>query len=70
MWNPVPDLDIGFDTSWVHLNTAFGGQAQLSPMGVGTQFQPGASGRPGGPYSISNQDVISAYFRIQRNFLY
>ena len=68
MWNPVPDLDVGFDVSWVHLNTAFGGTAFLNAMG--TVFQPNASGRPGGLYTIANQDVLSAYFRIQRNFLY
>jgi len=68
LWNPVPDLDVGFDVGWVHMNTAFAGLGNLN--GFGTVFQPGASGRPGGVYSISNQDVVSAYFRIQRNFLY
>jgi hypothetical protein len=62
MWTPMPDLDIGFDLSWVHLNTAFGGTAQLQPLGAGA--------RPGGAYAISNQDALSAFFRIQRNFLY
>ncbi len=62
MWNPVPDLDIGFDVTWVHLNSAFEGTATLQPLGFGT--------RPGGPSTISNQDVFSAFFRIQRNFLY
>jgi hypothetical protein len=68
MWNPVPDLDIGFDLSWVHLNTAFAGTANLGSLG--TVFQTNAFGRPAGLYSISNQDVFAAVMRIQRNFLY
>jgi hypothetical protein len=60
MWNPVPDVDIGVDVLWTHLNSAFGGSATL----------PASGGRPPGAYSISNQDVLSAYFRFQRNFLY
>jgi hypothetical protein len=68
MWNPVPDIDIGFDLSWVHLNTAFAGTAVLN--GLGTVFQPNAIGRGSGLYNIDNQDVYSVMFRIQRNFLY
>jgi Porin subfamily len=68
MWNPVPDIDIGFDLSWVHLNTAFAGTAVLN--GLGTVFQTNALGRPSGPYNIDNQDVYSVMFRLQRNFLY
>jgi hypothetical protein len=54
--------------SWVHLNTAFAGTANLNIFG--TPFQQDATGRPGGAYTISSQDVYSALFRIQRNFLY
>jgi hypothetical protein len=68
MWNPVPDIDIGFDLSWVHLNTAFAGTATLGALG--TVFQPNALGRPSGLYNIDNQDVYAVMFRIQRNFLY
>jgi Porin subfamily len=68
MWNPVPDIDIGFDLSWIHLNTAFAGTAVLN--GLGTVFQPNALGRGSGLYNIDNQDVLSVMFRIQRNFLY
>jgi hypothetical protein len=60
MWNPVPDVDIGVDVLWTHLNSAFGGSAAL----------PASGGRPPGAYNLSNQDVLSAYFRFQRNFLY
>jgi porin-like protein len=58
-WNPHPDLDIGVDVVWEHLNTAFAGTATLAANGA----------RPGGVYTISNQDVVAAFFRIQRNFL-
>jgi len=58
-WNPHPDLDIGVDVVWDHLNTAFAGTATLAANGA----------RPAGVYSISDQDVLSVYFRIQRNFL-
>jgi hypothetical protein len=61
MWNPVPDLDVGFDVVWWHLNTAFNG-------GLATLTQQGA--KPAGTYTISNQDAVAAIFRIQRNFLY
>jgi hypothetical protein len=54
--------------SWVHLNTAFAGTANLDIFA--TPFQQDATGRPGGAYTISSQDVYSALFRIQRNFLY
>jgi hypothetical protein len=68
MWNPVPDIDIGFDLSWVHLNTAFAGTATFG--GLGTVFQSNALGRPSGLYTIENQNSLAAMFRIQRNFLY
>jgi hypothetical protein len=60
MWNPVPDLDVGFDVVWYHLNTAFAGTATLAQTGA----------KPAGTYTISNQDSLGAVFRIQRNFLY
>ncbi|HLH88962.1 MAG TPA: porin [Xanthobacteraceae bacterium] len=58
-WNPHPDLDIGVDVVWDHLNTAFSGTAFLAANGA----------RPGGVYTVSDQDVLEVYFRIQRNFL-
>jgi hypothetical protein len=58
-WNPHPDLDIGVDVMWDHLNTAFAGTATLAANGA----------RPGGVYTISDQDVVQVLFRIQRNFL-
>src|SRR5262249_39834722 len=32
-WNPHPDLDIGVDVIWSHLNTAFAGTASLAANG-------------------------------------
>ena len=58
-WNPHPDLDIGVDVLWTHLNTAYKGTATLGANGA----------RPAGPYVIDDQDVVSVMFRIQRNFL-
>jgi hypothetical protein len=58
-WNPHPDLDIGVDVLWTHLNTAYKGTATLAANGA----------RPAGPYVIDDQDVVSVMFRIQRNFL-
>src|SRR6266478_5813745 len=59
MWNPVPDLDVGFDVVWWHLNTAFAGTATLGANGA----------KPSGTYTISDKDTVSAIFRVQRNFL-
>jgi len=59
-WNPHPDLDIGVDVQWTHLNTAYKGNlVTLAANGA----------RPAGPYTIDDQDVVSVMFRIQRNFL-
>jgi hypothetical protein len=55
MWNPVPDFDVGFDLSWVRLNTAFAGTANLNAFG--TPFQQNATGRPPGLYSIGPEYV-------------
>jgi hypothetical protein len=59
-WNPVPNIDVWFDFTWIHLNTAFAGLANLSNSGA----------RPGGIYNIQNQDAFIGYFRLQRSFLY
>ena len=58
-WNPHPDLDVGVDLQWTHLNTAYKGAAVLAANGA----------RPAGPYAIDDQDIVSVMFRIQRNFL-
>jgi Porin subfamily len=58
-WNPHPDLDIGLEVLYTKLNTAFKGTASLATSGA----------RPSGAYIIEDQDIVSVYFRIQRNFL-
>jgi hypothetical protein len=60
-WNPHPDLLVGLDLSWWHLNTGFAGAATLTAP---------AGARPSGAYTVSDQDVFSALFRVQRSFLY
>jgi len=58
--NPHPDLDIGLDVLWNHLNTAYKGNGvSIGPSGA----------RPGGVYFLDDQEVLSVMFRIQRNFL-
>ncbi len=63
-WNPHPDLDIGVDVLFTHLNTAMHGTAVLPVNGA----RPASAG-PASPYAIEDQDVLSVMFRIQRNFL-
>jgi len=64
-WNPHPDLDIGVDVLWTHLNTAFKGPATaIAASGA----RPACASATGG-CSIDDQDVVSVMFRIQRNFL-
>ena len=58
-WNPHPDLDVGVDVQWTHLNTAYKGTATLAANGA----------RPAGTYAIDDQDIVAVMFRIQRNFL-
>jgi hypothetical protein len=61
-WNPHPDLDIGLDILWTHLNTAYKGPAFFAASGA----------RPACTIAgcvFDDQDVLAAYFRIQRNFL-
>jgi hypothetical protein len=61
LWNPVPDVDLGVEFAWVHLNTAFAGSAASVGM---------SNNRPSGFYNFVNQDVFSVMFRFQRSFLY
>jgi Porin subfamily len=59
-WNPHPDLDIGVELMWTHLNTAFKGTATLAASGA----QPAIVGA-----HIDDQDELSVLVRFQRNFL-
>jgi len=64
-WNPHPDLDIGVDVLWSHLNTAFKGPSVAVPA---SGARPACASLTGG-CAIDDQDVLSVMFRIQRNFL-
>ena len=58
-WNPVSQLDIGVDVLYSKLQLADSGTLVTAP----------ASGaRPAGIYTLSDQDVWSVMFRVQRNF--
>ncbi len=60
-WNPHPDLDIGVDVTWNHLNTAYAGSGVALAANGAQQACAGCR--------IEDQDVVSVFFRIQRNFL-
>jgi hypothetical protein len=59
-WNPHPDLDIGLELVWTHLNTAFKGTGTLAASGA----QPMVVGA-----HIDDQDELSVIMRVQRSFL-
>jgi porin-like protein len=58
-WNPVSQLDIGVDVLYTKTQLADSG-AIVSVGAVGA--------RPAGLYTLSDQDVWSVMFRVQRNF--
>ena len=53
------ELDLGLDILFNHINTGFAGPVQLSANGT----------VPAGPFTASDANVVSAVFRVQRNFL-
>ena len=59
VWNPVRDLDLGVDILFNRINTGFAGPVNLSANGT----------VPAGPFTAADTNVISAVFRVQRNFL-
>jgi hypothetical protein len=69
-WNPHPDLDIGIDVTWNHLNTAYKGLGNPTALGVVNGVAiPSNGARPTAIATLEDQDVVSVFFRIQRNFL-
>jgi hypothetical protein len=69
-WNPHPDLDIGVDVLWSHLNTAYKGLGNPTALGtVNGVALPTNGARPSTIATLEDQDVLSVMFRIQRNFL-
>jgi Porin subfamily len=61
IWNPVPNLDVGLEVMYTKIET------KHDPALVALNFA-GAGGRAVGLYAPSSEDVITAIFRIQRNF--
>jgi hypothetical protein len=60
-WNPSPTLEIGLDVLYTKLNTASAG-ATVGGTGLAI------SGNNPGVFSVDDQDVWSAFFRVQRAF--
>jgi porin-like protein len=56
-WNPVPQLDIGLEVLYTHLNTAY----------KGAGIYPTNGSRPAVTF-VDDQNIWSAMFRWQRNF--
>jgi hypothetical protein len=59
-WNPVPQLDIGLEVLYTHLNTAY--------KGAGIYPNAGTNGSRPPVAVIDDQNIWSAMFRWQRNF--
>ena len=55
MWNPVPNLDVGLDVVWWHLNTGFAGFANFGQNGAKPGCAVGVA-----CYKISDQDAVAA----------
>jgi hypothetical protein len=69
-WNPHPDLDIGVDVLWTHLNSAYKGLGNPTALGLVSGVALAQSGaHPATIATIEDQDVLSVMFRVQRNFL-
>jgi len=58
-WNPVSQLDVGLDVLYSKYQFADSGSVVTLPA---------TGARPGGNYTIADQDVWSVMFRVQRNF--
>jgi hypothetical protein len=58
IYNPEPDLDLGVEILYNRVQTAFAGTAILPANGA----------NPAGQYNVRDRDVVSAIFRVQRNF--
>ena len=58
-YSPVAWLDLGVDVSYTHLNSAYKG----TNVTLGAQ-----GGRPGGTYTIEDQNVLTVLARAQLNF--
>jgi hypothetical protein len=58
VWNPVKNLDLGVEVMYNHLQTGFGGNALVQA----------AVAQPTQNFTVKDQNVVAAIFRVQRNF--
>ena len=62
-WNPAPQLSIGADIAFTHLDTAYKGHATVPPT-LYSNFSGGKT-----PVSfIDDQSILAGIFRVQYNF--
>jgi hypothetical protein len=61
VWNPVKNLDVGVEVMWSEV------VQHMDPGQILMNFG-GGGARPAGLYAPSNEQVVSAMVRIQRNF--
>jgi hypothetical protein len=59
VWTPASGLEVGLDILYNHINSAFEGPVTVSANGT----------VPPGVMNARDQNVLSAAFRIQRNFV-
>jgi hypothetical protein len=64
IWNPVANLDVGLEVGYSQIDTAFEGAGSI-PAGAGN---PNGTSLSAGDYSIRDQGVWTATFRVQRSF--
>jgi Porin subfamily len=60
-WNPAPNLSLGLDVAYTHLDTAYQGSSATALYSAGGSKPP--------VFVVDDQDVWSAIFRIQHSFV-
>ena len=63
-WNITSQFYMGVDVLYTKMYTGFAGLGIFRPAGTGA-----GSERPGGVYSIENQDNWAVTFRVHRDFV-
>jgi hypothetical protein len=61
VWSPVKNLEIGAEVMWTNIHQ------NMDPSKIAFNFG-GAGARPAGFYSPSDENVVSGFLRVQRNF--
>jgi hypothetical protein len=57
-WKPVKNLSLGVDVMYTQVESGFAGSGTIAAAGA----------RPAGAYSIRDQGIVSAVFRVQKDF--